>query len=234
MSTPLWPNDYHAWTGSFGELVRTAGQVLSEQDPQARKPTASLVRHYQQLGAVGRGMPQGRSRQFSFEDLAAVVATKGLVKRGVGLDMATQVLSQSSPAQKLSYADYTEAGSNTPKVAPEAVDTVAQLLSQAGLPKQAGFAHSAFALGHLGGAAQGVRSMQSNVAASFGSSQTYTVSDDLSSPDPGMPVRAMQPTTWLSVFFNPEAMAQAPVPERHQAAQALETLLRQLRGTSLP
>lgn len=91
-STPKWPDDYQEWTGSFEELVTTAGKILEEIDPAGGVPTGSLVRYYQQQGAVGRGRKNGRSACFDHEDLARVVATKQMANQQVPLSITKEFL----------------------------------------------------------------------------------------------------------------------------------------------
>lgn len=90
---PAWPDDYADWHGSFDELVGTARQVLARQGTDRRcLPSPRIVRHYQAIGAVGRGVRRGREAVFGVDDLTRVVATKHLVKNGWRLDNASAAL----------------------------------------------------------------------------------------------------------------------------------------------
>jgi hypothetical protein len=91
-----WPQDYETWTGGFDDLVATSTQILNDICPDAGAPTTSLVRYYQQQGAVGRGKREGRGSTFSFSELAQVVASKQMVSQQVPLSIAKEVMSNSS------------------------------------------------------------------------------------------------------------------------------------------
>ena len=91
-----WPEDYQSWKGGFDELVATSTQVLGDICPDAGPPTTSLVRYYQQQGAVGRGKREGRGSVFSFDELAQIVASKQMVSQQVPLAIAKEVMSNAS------------------------------------------------------------------------------------------------------------------------------------------
>lgn len=248
MSTRQWPQDYQRWSGSFSELVHTAGEVVAAQDPQARKPTASLVRHYQQIGAVGRGEREGKAKTFTFEDLAAIVATKGLIKQGLGLGVASSLMNSASPALKIAYSD--------PKGGPaEAVQTVAAMMSQAGLsmPAQAAALRSMIsptpgrsAFSALSGGLEQSRGFCAPLMASAPMSPPVAESNSTApamtptiyyvggAPDAlsGSKVASeLKPAPWLTLYCDTQAMAAASAQERLQAAQALDTLAAQLRAS---
>lgn len=91
-----WPEDYQNWSGTFEDLVSAAGDILARIDPKAGVPTASLVRYYQQQGAVGRGQKKGRSSEFGYDDLARVVATKLMANQQVPLSISKEMLAYTS------------------------------------------------------------------------------------------------------------------------------------------
>lgn len=90
-----WPEEYLAWSGSFDDLVSTSAEVLADICPEAGAPTTSLVRYYQQQGAVGRGERKGRVASFSFPELAQVVAAKQMVTNQVPLAIAKELMKSS-------------------------------------------------------------------------------------------------------------------------------------------
>lgn len=117
-----WPNDYLSWKGRFDDLVETANEILKSQGLSDRPLTPRLLRHYQHIGAVGKGEKNGREAYFSHEDLAAVLAAKGLVKEGFTLNHATTLLNSPPPSQKaLNAVDVVNALMQKPSDAPKAL-----------------------------------------------------------------------------------------------------------------
>jgi hypothetical protein len=72
------------WHGSFRDLVAAAGTATREQFGDAvSEPTDSIMRHYQNLGALGRGTRDESNRHvFGFRELAETVAVKALLADG--------------------------------------------------------------------------------------------------------------------------------------------------------
>lgn len=148
-----WPEDYETWTGGFDDLVATSTHILNEVCPEIGAPTTSLVRYYQQQGAVGRGKREGRGSTFSFTELAQIVASKQMVSQQVPLSIAKEVMSNASIEtiygnESVSHAYHSLA--NTPAAAASTVmlrsiskkantaeQLVAKLMSQSGAPKHA-------------------------------------------------------------------------------------------------
>lgn len=104
-SPAKWPEGYRNWTGDFNDLVSTAGQIVARLNPGTKPPSASLIRHYQQIGCVGRGQKQGRASIFGFNELFQAVAAKDMAGSGMGLDLASQLVNNSAPAMCLAYSD---------------------------------------------------------------------------------------------------------------------------------
>lgn len=100
-----WPEGYRQWSGDFNDLVRTVGKIVAELNPGAKPPSASLIRHYQQIGCVGRGQKQGRSSTFGFDELFQAVASKDMAGSGVGLELTSQIMNNSAPAMRQAYSD---------------------------------------------------------------------------------------------------------------------------------
>lgn len=99
-----WPQDYLNWTGGFDDLVTTASEILKQVAPGMKAPTASIVRYYQQQNLVGRGVRQGKTSQFSFEDLSQLVTTKQMLDQQVSLTMTKNVF-ENVPATYISQMD---------------------------------------------------------------------------------------------------------------------------------
>ena len=102
--TKAWPQDYLNWTGGFNELVDTATTILSDIAPEAKAPTASIVRYYQQQDLVGRGTRKGKTSEFSFQDLSQLVATKQMLDQQVSLSVTKNVFDH-VPAAYISSLD---------------------------------------------------------------------------------------------------------------------------------
>lgn len=141
------PDAYADWTGGFSDLVSVANSVLHQIDPTAAPITERSARHYQQVGALGRGTKSGRTALFSAPDLAALVATKGLIKEGFPLAHVPQVMAVeaggpaflSSASNSFGAGDGVSVGCSTP----DAVGVVAALMSNAGLSPTGGAASEA-------------------------------------------------------------------------------------------
>ena len=102
--TKIWPQDYLDWTGGFNELVETATTVLNDIAPEAKAPTSSIVRYYQQQDLVGRGTRKGKTSEFSFQDLSQLVATKQMLDQQVSLSVTKSVFDH-VPAAYISGLD---------------------------------------------------------------------------------------------------------------------------------
>ena len=225
-----WPDGYADWHGSFDELVATAQRILGEAGGQAAL-SPSLVRHYQSVGLVGRGVKEGRSAKFGVEDLAAVLATKGLVKQGLSLDVAQKVMAY---APELPSAFYANTVASPPSQdhgpTPAAVGAVAALMAQAGLG--GGLAMSN---GYVTSASPRVRAALPTAAASTVPSPSRTL---LASLGPSMLRGASRPeehrpTPWLTVYLDPEAARAAPDHERTLAALRLREMAASIDPTPL-
>jgi hypothetical protein len=228
-SEKKWPGDYLGWSGSFDDLVQTTAEVMALLDPEAKAPTASLMRHYQQINTVGKGERVGRSSRFSFRDLSMAVATKGLVKNGIGLNMVSSLVSNSSPAVLQAYSS--PAQSKT-----MAEQTVSDLMAGAGLASplirnikslslntptrmmgEAASYRPNTPLGACGGMSIG--------AAVF--PQTNSMPDAGAAVDRSM--RMLQPAPWLTMYIDDAALALADTGVRESTADTLELLAVQLR-----
>lgn len=77
-----WFDRFKNFTGDFGAFVKMSAEATASVLPGTPVPSESLIRHYQQTGAVGRGIRAGRASQYGFRELLEVVATKSLVNAG--------------------------------------------------------------------------------------------------------------------------------------------------------
>lgn len=224
--TRQWPHDYHAWTGSFADLVTTAAEVVSSLDPSAKLPTERALRDYQQRGLLGRGtkLPGGNRSVFTFEDLDRVVATKGLVQKKFKLEHAESLLNSASaavgPVSNMVYASpqsapsaWSAAVGGSLESAPSmgnASDLVARMMARS---PQAGFQGALQA----SVAPAGLSPSASKAAAPL-AAQAYV----------STPVESARPTSWLTIYLDPSAAQGAPETERALARAALQSVLDRL------
>jgi len=110
------------WTGTFDELITQANKILLKDDKNQKPINSRLARHYMQIGAVGRGVKNGRNAIFSLEDVNALVAVKKLASDGFPLKAATTLINSSKPSK---INEQIEASGTTPA----AVDVVKSLLN---------------------------------------------------------------------------------------------------------
>lgn len=215
-----WPDDYKQWQGSFDELVETAGEIISNITTETAKPTASIIRHYQQIGAVGRGEKTGRSRIFGFEDLVSVVATKGLVKQGIGLDITSSLVKNASPELLQAYSS-----SHQPSSAVSLVDS---LMADAGILGGQGTYMNAQSNTLLRGVSGSVKP-QSLMATTLGAAPTprQNYFDQISQL--GQIKREIQPAKWMTIYYTPSEMEADSQHNRNQVADTLENLAKLLR-----
>ena len=218
-----WPHDYHAWTGSFADLVSAAAEVMASLDPQTKAPTERALRDYQQRGLLGRGTKVGGNRSvFSFEDLDRVVATKGLVGQKFTLDHAESLLNSASMHQG-SVSDMVYASSSTKAYtgnlggslemsAPsDASGLVARLMAKSPSPVVAAPVFQGFAKAAPASKAAQPRGVS-------GRTETYTATS----------VEALRPASWLTIYLDPSVAQGAPDEERAQARAALQSVLDRL------
>lgn len=219
-----WPDDYKQWQGSFDELVETAGEIISKTTTETTKPTASLIRHYQQIGAVGRGEKMGRSRVFGFEDLVSVVATKGLVKQGIGLDITSSLVKKASPELLQAYSSSYQPSS--------AVSLVDSLMADAGIlggqtPMPILSAQSNSVLRGLSGSVETQSLMSNTLSATPSARQNYF--DQISQL--GQIKREIQPAKWMTISYTPSEMEADTQKNRNQVAESLENIAKLLRNS---
>lgn len=119
-----WPNDYLSFEGDMSELVATANEVL-QQLGYDNDLTERSFRHYQQKELVGRGVKEGKSARFGFEELSQLVATKSLIKQGFTLQHTASLLQSESSSSGASIQSVAEDLKN-----PSALEVVNQLMSQ--------------------------------------------------------------------------------------------------------
>lgn len=168
-AAPIWPDGYRKWTGDFNDLVRTVGEIVAGLNPGAKPPSGSLIRHYQQIGCVGRGQKQGRANTFGFDELFQAVASKDMAGSGMGLELASHLMTNSAPAMHEAYADLQPQKNG-------AQTLVERLLRQS----QPGGAHAAanIPVGSIGGGL--VRSSALNAAASISPTMSGSISHNVS------------------------------------------------------
>lgn len=126
------------WRGSFKQLVERVNEKLQEQGDD-QLVNERLLRSYQHKGLLGRGTPlDGRTMEFTEDDVLSVLATRGLMKSGVGLNLASALLEQSTPDEYafLATTTYEKNNSNdiVDKKASSAVDKVAELMRRTTQP----------------------------------------------------------------------------------------------------
>lgn len=230
MNSPKrWPDDYQDWTGNFDELVETARCIQQEQHAPADKLlNPRLVRHYQSKG-VGRGIREGRASRFGFADLAALLATKGMVEEGWTVSNAAP-LANSVPAPALATLTSSYGSSSPSSAAAETAASrlVRELMGDA-LPHGTPTFSTSGGGGHKGllrGAvayAQGQPSASNALAAHFSSRLTAAAAPDLhfGSMSVGMPTTPTAIAPWLSLDFDAAAAAAATPEEREEAQKAL-------------
>ena len=115
---PCIPSDLKNWKGNFDELVSTSSQVLSQISPGISLPSGSVIRYYQQQGVVGRGIPKGRTREFSTKELEQVITAKQMAEQNIPLSLVKSALEAgtgTSPAELLVSQMMNSAGLGTVK-----------------------------------------------------------------------------------------------------------------------
>lgn len=119
-----WPNDYLSFEGDMSELVATANEILQQLGYDSDLTERSF-RHYQQKDLVGRGVKEGKSARFGFEELSQLVATKSLIKQGFTLQHTASLLQSESSSLGASTQSASQDLNN-----PSALDVVNQLMCQ--------------------------------------------------------------------------------------------------------
>lgn len=251
MSSKTWPQDYQQWEGSLPELVQTAQSVLEAIQPDAKAPSERLVRHYKTKGLIQAKGRAGHADRYGYDALAAVVATKSLVKQGFTLNHASHFVNSSSATEYLSSAPVSNQ-------APSAVALVSELLARADQPLPMApaltatttpQAHPLLRSLNASVQAQGLSAAPTSSMTFGGMNAIQGALSNASEPllsapmalfaGASMPTKAVpaawtqqQPTPWLSVAYDAAALNQATTEERQAAARALETLARAFRRTS--
>lgn len=215
-----WPEDYQNWSGSFDELVDTARAIQSEWAPTEKLLNPRLVRHYQSVGAVGRGVREGRSSRFYFSDLAALMATKSLVKEGWTLSNAAPfATSMSAPtlATMTSSYGYSHAEPELPN------DTAAsRLVRELMFKSSPASPESPSFLGAANVMTRGLpRHVRASAALASGLVSPTSVAGASHKASPSPPVDEVVIVPWLTLTFDPSALSTATPEDRQLASQNL-------------